>query len=346
MMPTPLLGQVSFRRGSPSYAASVSAPLFTVICPAYNATRTIGATVRSVQSQTFEDFEMVVVDDGSSDGTPELVETFIADDPRIRLVRQANAGTAGARNRALAEARGTFVSNIDNDDLWLPGYIQSMVSAFEMTPEVGLCFCRIWAFNDRSRRVHRQTFDLAETDSQAHARPIPARELEIALLADNFIPASGTALTRAALEAAGGYDSSPELGGSDDWDLWLRVAHAGFGAVGIPEPLAVWRDRHDSESKDLLMMAQGGNVAARRALERNPGDAEIEAAARSMIQLTGRQIAERSGASLAWRAKARARARLSAAKRRAMRRQEWREPPAELRRFLDLVDPPSQPQRA
>ena len=323
----------------PSYAARVSAPLFTVICPAYNASGTIEATLRSVQSQTFEDFEMVVVDDGSSDETPELIEAFAAEDPRIRLVRQANAGTAGARNRALAEARGSLVSNIDNDDLWLPAYLESMVRAFQATPGVGLCFCRIWAFNDRSRLVHRQTFDRAG-DDPPQPRVIPARELEIGLLADNFIPASGTALTREALEAAGGYDASPELGGSDDWDLWLRVAHAGFGAVGLPEALAVWRDRFDSESKDGLMMARGGNVAARRALERNPGDAEVEAAARWMIQLTDRQIAERSGASPAWRAQARARGVLTAAKRLVMRRREWLEPPAELRRFLDLVDPP------
>ena len=323
----------------------MSAPLFTVICPAYNATLTIEATLRSVQAQTFEDFEMIVVDDGSSDDTPELIEAFAAADPRFRLVRQANAGTAGARNRALAEARGTFVSNIDNDDLWLPGYIEAMVGAFEETPGVGLCFCRIWALNDRTRLVHRQTFDRPDGEAASSPRVIPARELEITLLADNFVPASGTSLSRVALEAAGGFEASPELGGSDDWDLWLRVAHAGFGAVGIPDALAVWRDRFDSESKDGLMMARGGNVAARRALARNAGDSEIEAAAQAMIELTGRQIAERSGASLSLKAKAKARQKLSAAKRRAMRNREWLEPPEELRRFLDVVDPPKQPQR-
>ena len=246
----------------------MSDPHFSVLCPAYNARLTIEATLRSVLAQTYEDFEMVVVDDGSSDETPELIEAFAAADPRLRLVRQANAGTAGARNRALAEARGGLISIIDNDDMWMPSYLESIAGAMDGQQEIGLCFSDIWMMSDRTRRVHRQTIERLAEDPQM--RVIPAKELELALLADNFVPASATTISRAALEATGGFDSTAVVKGSDDWDLWLRVAHAGFGAIALPGALAVWRDREDSESKDRLMMFRSANAAAKGCLRAQP----------------------------------------------------------------------------
>lgn len=315
----------------------MSTPNFTVICPAYNARLTIQATLRSVQAQTFEDFEMVVVDDGSSDDTPELVEGFAAGDPRFRLVRQENAGTAGARNRGIAEARGALISIIDNDDMWLPDYLESVQEALVSAPGIGLCFCDIWAMSDRTRRVHRQTLDRLAASPEA--RVIPARELELALLEDNFVPASATTLTRKALDAAGNFDTSQEMKGSDDWDLWLRIANAGFGAIRLPGAHAIWRDREDSESKDRLMMYTSAHAAATGALERNAGDPEIAAAARSVLEETEREIAVRTDAPLTRKAQAGARRWLSSTKRMAIRNRDWREPPKELADFLDRVDP-------
>ena len=322
----------------PSYAPAVSDPHFSVLCPAHNARLTIEATMRSVRAQTYEDFEMVIVDDGSSDETAELIEAFSAADPRIRLIRQANAGTAGARNRALAAARGELISMIDNDDMWTPDYLASVAEAMDGQPEIGLCFSDIWMMSDRTGRVHRQTIERLAGDPQK--RVIPAKELELALLADNFIPASATTLSLAALEATGGFDSTGVVKGSDDWDLWLRVAHAGFGAIALPGALAVWRDRDDSESKDRLMMFRSANAAARGALERNPDDPEIQAAARAVIDQTDREIAGRTDGPLTLRMRAEVRRKLSSTKYRMLRSREWREPPEELRRYLAEVDPP------
>ena len=316
----------------------MSPPLFSVVCPAYNAERTIAAALRSVLGQTCEDFELIVVDDGSVDGTAGRVHALAAGDSRIRLRQQPNSGPAAARNRGFSEASGALVSIIDSDDLWLPGYLDAAAAALSSQPEAGLCFCGIWVLDDRTRRVHRETFELSQTDQ---SRYIPAGRLQVELLRDNFIPASAVTITRDALEQSGGFDESLRL--SEDWDLWLRVAHAGFGAVQTPSALAVGRNHPGSISNDSLGMARSANLVARRAAERSPEDPEVTTAAAAVIDLTDRDIAERTDAPWPHRARATIRRRLSAAKYRVLRRREWHEPPPQLARFLDQNDPQADP---
>jgi glycosyltransferase involved in cell wall biosynthesis len=101
----------------------VSEPVFSLIMAAYNAADVIHAAIGSALRQTLTDFELIVVDDGSTDGTGEIVAALAAQDPRIRLLTQANAGANATRNRAISEARGRYVTFLDSDDLKLPGYL-------------------------------------------------------------------------------------------------------------------------------------------------------------------------------------------------------------------------------
>jgi glycosyltransferase involved in cell wall biosynthesis len=105
-------------------------PTVSVLMPAFNAARTIAPAIRSVLAQTRADFELIVVDDGSSDETRRVVEPFLAD-PRLVLVSQENRGLAGARNAGLAQSRGRFVSPLDADDLWLPRYLETALAVLE-----------------------------------------------------------------------------------------------------------------------------------------------------------------------------------------------------------------------
>src|SRR4051812_28108863 len=105
-------------------------PTFSVAIPAYNAAATIAPALRSVLAQTRGDFEAIVVDDGSTDATAEAVGPFL-EDGRITLVQQENRGLSGARNTALASARGRYVSLLDSDDLWLPHYLERMGEALD-----------------------------------------------------------------------------------------------------------------------------------------------------------------------------------------------------------------------
>ncbi|MCI5078613.1 glycosyltransferase family A protein [Oricola sp.] len=115
-----------------------SAPVATLVVPAYNVQETIADTLQSLLDQTFQDFEILVVDDGSSDETPTIVNSF--DDRRIRLIRQKNRGLAGAHNTGIHEAKGEFIGFCDADDLWVPEKLEKHVEHLRANPDVGISF--------------------------------------------------------------------------------------------------------------------------------------------------------------------------------------------------------------
>ena len=114
-------------------------PTASIIVPAFNVERTIARTLTSLLAQTYEDFEIVIVDDGSSDPTPEIAARF-TDDARVRVVTQANRGLAGARNTGIVAASGTYIGFCDADDLWLPGKLEAHVRHLEDNPQVGISY--------------------------------------------------------------------------------------------------------------------------------------------------------------------------------------------------------------
>ena len=117
--------------------------------PAYNVESTIYATLRSLLAQTFSDFELIIVDDGSTDHTLNVVAGF--DDPRLRVVRQANRGLAGAHNTGIFESRGRYIGFCDADDLWAPEKLARHVAHLEAEPEVGISFSGLGLHRCRRR---------------------------------------------------------------------------------------------------------------------------------------------------------------------------------------------------
>ncbi len=114
-------------------------PKASIIVPAFNVSETLPQTLKSLLNQTFEDFEIVVVDDGSSDDTAQITRAFGAD-TRVKLILQRNRGLAGARNTGIAEARGEYIGFCDADDLWQPKKLANHIAHLENAPEVGLSF--------------------------------------------------------------------------------------------------------------------------------------------------------------------------------------------------------------
>ncbi|MFN8113682.1 MAG: glycosyltransferase family A protein [Solirubrobacterales bacterium] len=249
-------------------------PHFTVIVPAYRSAATIMTTLRSLTSQTFGDWEALVVDDGSPDDTGKLIEDYAGEDPRVRLLRQPNSGPAAARNLALAASRGDLISFLDADDAWMPGYLERARDALAGEPGAGIGFADAWPFIDSSKRVYRRT--ALEDYPPVATRLTPDGLLE-ALVVINFITTSSVTITRRALETAGSFEET--LAGSEDWDLWIRIAESGFGAVRIgSEPLVLLRDRPTSLSKDEAMMTGHATAVLERALSRLPaGDVRAPA---------------------------------------------------------------------
>ena len=237
-------------------ARDPDAPRFSVVVPAFNAERTVEATLRSVLAQTCGDFEVIVVDDGSTDATALRVQG-LRNDPRIRLLSQPNAGLPAAYNAGIVATRGRFVSFLDSDDLWLPSYLTSMGEALDANPAAGFAYTDAWVWHESVHRFGRQTI-MASVNPPATA-PESARDLFRHLVARNFIYGSAT-VRRSLFAEVGMYN--PELRAAEDWELWLRMAARGYTAVKAAPVLAVYRVHPGSMSSDVSLMRE----AERRAL--------------------------------------------------------------------------------
>ena len=203
----------------------MAAPRVSVVIPAYNAAACVRRAVDSVLAQTCADFELLVVDDGSRDATREVLAGY---GERLRVLAQANAGPAAARNHGLREARGEFVAFLDADDWWLPAKLERQVALLDARPGLGFC--------------STATQVLTPTGAPDQAWPCCADD-GTPLLERLFVQGaavsgstSGVLARAALLREVGGFDE--RLRGFEDPDLWLRLA-ARTGYACIAEPLTV-----------------------------------------------------------------------------------------------------------
>ena len=207
---------------NPARTAS-SAPAVSVVIPAYGHEELIGETLDTVFAQTFGDYEVVVVDDGSPDDTADRLAP-LADAGRIRLVRQANAGQAAARNRGIALARERYVALLDDDDLWKPDKLAWQVEALEANPEAAIC----WGAAEQL--LEDGTIRPPDVDAEFAAGFCPQSVAWGRMMHRCRLLSPGQSLIRrSALEAVGGFD--PEIWGSDDWDLYLKLLKVGGAYV-------------------------------------------------------------------------------------------------------------------
>ena len=202
----------------------------SVIIPTYNRATLVAEAVESILAQTYDELEVIVVDDGSTDETPSVLEEYVRRDDRVRSIRQNNRGVAAARNAGLAHAKGTLMSFCDSDDLWLPNKLERQVAYLQQHPDAGLVFSDVMSVQG----------DQTETPSYFAERPPYAGLVFPALLERNFIPTSSVVVRKRCLDAVGGFDGS--LAPSEDYDLWLRVCQR-FPVGYVPEVLVKVR-RH------------------------------------------------------------------------------------------------------
>jgi glycosyltransferase involved in cell wall biosynthesis len=253
----------------------VRGPAFSVVVPAYRSARTIGATIRSILAQDEPDFELIVVDDGSGDDTAAVIEAARERDSRIQLISQENGGTAAARNTGWRAARAPLVAFLDDDDLWMPDYLSSVGAALAAHPQAGFAQSDAFLYDEAIGKIRRLT-------SFEHYEPIPefipAADLIERLVRENFV-LSAVTVRAEVLERLDGFD--PDLRGTDDWDLWLRIAAAGFGSTHPPRPVIVQRDRPDSQSKDEALMFRGSVEVLEKLLASCSLSPEVASLARS-----------------------------------------------------------------
>lgn len=202
-----------------------SVPTVSVVIPTYNRAELIPATLDSVFSQTFQYLEVVVVDDGSTDNTLEVLGRYGS---AIRVVRQANQGEGAARNAGIDAARGKYIAFVDSDDLWEPSKLLIQMRALQDSNEGMWIYCLAYAFESDTMRVQSL---LGDTD------PIHEGFVGSELIKSNFIPSPTVVVRKRALSEVGGF-SSLRMGA--DWELWLRIA-AKYPILRVPQVLAGYR---------------------------------------------------------------------------------------------------------
>ena len=225
-----------------------NSPLVSVIIPAYNAEVFIERTIRSVLSQTYNNLEVVVVDDGSSDRTAEIVQTIASQDSRLCLLQQPNSGVAAARNLGIEKSRGELIAPIDADDIWYPLNIEKQVAAMVTADsDVGL--------------VYSWSVDIDEEDLLAGGFHISTLEgnVDRALVYRNFIGnASAVLIRRACFDKVGGYDPNlkqQNAQGCEDWDIYLKIAKL-YQFKVVPEFLVGYRQLIGSMSTNYTAMSK------------------------------------------------------------------------------------------
>ncbi|MDA9958168.1 glycosyltransferase [Alphaproteobacteria bacterium] len=211
--------------------------LVSVVMPAFNAAEFIGQAILSVLEQSYEHWELIIVDDGSTDATSEVISGF-ADD-RIFYIFQENSGVAAARNRAIKSSRGNFIAFLDADDLWNKEKLALQIEAFRLLGnDVGLVYSDYLCFENGSSKTYKPKRP-AKLSASAYNN----------LLTHNYIATLTVMVRKNSMALAGVFDS--KYFGTEDWDLWLRILRT-TRAHKLDRPLAKYRVHKGGISKNLL----------------------------------------------------------------------------------------------
>jgi glycosyltransferase involved in cell wall biosynthesis len=212
------------------------AVLISVVIPCYNARATLPSTLASVAAQQHPSLEIVVVDDGSSDGSADWLR---ATHPEVQVIEQTNQGVAAARNAGIAAAKGDWIAFLDADDLWLPGKLAAQVQRLQQQPDCQLCYTA-WA-TWTSQASEPDADWLASLLGRRHDAKLWAGAsgwIYPELLLDCMVWTSTVLMRRSLLNELGGFDTSLRIG--EDYDLWFRASRR-TRIERVAQPLALYR---------------------------------------------------------------------------------------------------------
>ena len=243
----------------------MSNPLVSVIIPAYNAVGFIKETIDSALDQTYGNKEIIVVDDGSSDGTYDFVLRCFGD--RIRVLKQNNSGPSAARNAGIKVSKGNFIAFLDADDLWLPEKIESQVAMMVKYPEVGMLCGNMVDFDQDGQDVisHFEKHNLSES---YFGDPVFVIDPFRKILPKNFVSTPTVMVRRSVLNQVGLFD--PGFRFSEDYLLWLRFARA--VKVAYQTEVMTLRRKHASNLTNDVGMHVFVRPRVLRKIEEEHGD--------------------------------------------------------------------------
>ena len=241
----------------------LAAPAVSIVMPCYNAMQTIEASIESVLAQSMDDWELLIVDDGSTDSSWHLITDIAGTDPRIKVVSQRNAGPSAARNLGVSRARGRIIAFLDSDDIWQPGHLATHCRKLGETSDLGISFSASLFIDEAGNRTGEGT-------------RIPSRPLEIGdLLAGNPTgTCSALVFKRDVYETAGPMRS--DMVHAEDQEWLIRVLHAGWRIECAPETPILYRISRYSLSSSVDKMLEGWHCVIEHARERFPEQVERE----------------------------------------------------------------------
>jgi glycosyltransferase involved in cell wall biosynthesis len=228
-------------------------PKVSIVIPAYNVGKYLPDTLESVWHQTFTDFEVILVDDGSTDNTKEWVSQI--KNPRFKFISQTNQGASAARNRGILASQGEYIAFLDADDLWAPTKLETHVSFLEQNPEVGLVCSWTAMINAQGQPTGRLL------------KPVADGNVYRKLLVQNTIDCPSTVIRRRCFDRVGLFNTSIRY--NEDWEMWIRIAKFYQFSV-IKEPLVYYRQHPNNVSKNWRQMQLGFNKVIKSAFENAP----------------------------------------------------------------------------
>ncbi len=235
-------------------------PTISVVIPAYNAERTILETIASVQQQTFSDFELIVINDGSIDRTLELLNSV--EDSRLNIFSYSNGGLPTARNRGISRASGEFIAFLDADDLWTPDKLELQVEALQQHPDAGVAYSWTSFMEEKEGSLSFKPCEPVFFQGNVYAN----------LLVGDFIyNGSNTLIRKQAIESTGEFE--PTLKSCEDWDYWLRLA-ARWHFVVVPKYQILYRRSSGAMSSKVEVMKQACLIVLEKAYQAAPSEVQ------------------------------------------------------------------------
>lgn len=228
-------------------------PKVSVVITAYNSLAYLPETTRGVFNQTFADFEVLIVDDGSSDETVQWAAQLV--DPRVKLISQTNQGVSVARNTGIAHAQGEYIAFLDADDLWEPTKLEKQVCRLEENSAFGLVHTWLALMDEQSQLTGRVLACTAEGD------------LWQQIIEGNVVACSSAMVRRCCFETLGVFDTNLRV--AEDWDMWIRIA-AKYQFSVVKEPLVRYRQHPNSKSKNYPVMLADFRTIIEKAFQSVP----------------------------------------------------------------------------
>ena len=223
-------------------------PIISVVIPVYNGAKTIKETMESVLQQTYQNFEIIAINDGSTDDTLAIINSI--QDPRIKVFCYANAGLSASRNRGFDRACGEFIAFLDADDLWTNDKLEAQLEALQQNPQAAVAYSWTDHIDEYGKFLRPASY--TSCNGNIYER----------LLVGNFLACGSNTLIRAqSLTQVGGFDES--LNSAEDWDMWLRLA-ALYEFVAVSRPQVLYRISPYSMSANISKM----EIASLQVIER------------------------------------------------------------------------------